>query len=119
VSVEWISDFFFSFIGGFARIFIAVFVLWMIGIVLLLLKELFSSDDFEFRPYIQKIGRILLLAFQVSSFGSVPVGILMLFQEEPDYLINSMIIVDGIILSFLYFYVRKKIGSQSAVDRKK
>lgn len=117
--MEWLSEFFSAFLGGFARIFIAVFLLWMLGILILLVKELFTSGDFQFRSYIQHIGRILLLAFQVSSFGSIPFGVFMLFQEEPDYLIDSMIIVDGIILTILYFNLRKKIGSQRGADRSK
>jgi hypothetical protein len=113
VPVQWLSDFFFAFFAGFARIFIASFILWMIGIVGLLFMELFNNEEFQFRLYLQKIWKVLLISFQISAYGSVIVGLILLFKTE-EYLTYSLVTMDGIILSILYFSLRRRLGNMSS-----
>lgn len=108
--MEWLSDFFSAFLGGFVRIFIASFIIWMIGLVILLFRELFSNDEFLFRIYLQKVWKMLILAFQIASYGGVIVGPVLMFTSE-SYLMYSLLTIDAILLSILYFKLRQKIGN--------
>ncbi|WP_028776500.1 hypothetical protein [Shimazuella kribbensis] len=116
--MQWLSDFFFAFFGGFARIFIASFLLWMIGVVVLLFMELFNNEEFQFRVYLQKIWKVLLISFQIAGYGSIIVGPIMMFQSE-EYLTYSLVTIDGIILSVLYFNLRRRLGSFGTKNTKK
>lgn len=107
--MEWLSDFVFAFFGGFARIFIGFFILWMIGIIGLLFMELFNNEEFQFRVYLNKIGKVLLISFQIAIFGSVVIGPILLFKTE-EYLTYTLVTIDGILLSILYFFLRRRLG---------
>jgi hypothetical protein len=111
--VQWLSDFFSAFLGGFARIFIASFILWMIGVVGLLFRELFNNEEFQFRVYLQKLWKVLWVSFQIAGYGSVVVGIIFLFQTD-EYLTYSLVTIDGILLSVLYFSLRKRLGKSGS-----
>lgn len=111
--MQWLSDFIFAFLGGFARIFIASFLLWMIGIVVLLFMELFNNEEFQFRIYLQKLWKVLWISFQIAGYGSVVVGIILLFQTE-EYLTYSLVTIDGILLSILYFNLRRRLGNSDS-----
>ncbi|MXQ54363.1 hypothetical protein [Shimazuella alba] len=116
--MQWLSDFLFAFIGGFARIFIASFFLWMVGVVGLLFMELFNNAEFVFKAYLQKVWRILILSFQIAGYGSVVVGLILMFMTK-EYLTNSLITIDGILLSILYFNLRRRLGSMDGTKKDK
>ncbi|MCH5583628.1 hypothetical protein MK805_01405 [Shimazuella sp. AN120528] len=108
--MEWLSNFFYAFIGGFARIFITSFILWMIGIVGLLFMELFNNEEFQFRLYLQKVWKVLLISFQIAVYGSVVVGLVLLFKTK-EYLTYTLVTIDGILLSILYISLRRRLGN--------
>ena len=116
--MQWLSDFISAFIGGFARIFIASFIFWMLGVVVLLFMELFSNEEFHFRVYLQKIWKVLILSFQISAYGSIVVGPILMFMNK-EYLTYSLVTIDGILLSILYFKLRRRIGNVSTNDKNK
>jgi hypothetical protein len=110
--VQWLYDFFFAFIGGFSRIFIATFIIWMIGLIVLLFRELFSSDEFTFQVYLQKVWKMLVLAFQLSAYGSIIIGPILMYTSE-SYLTYALLTVDAILLSLLYYNLRQRIGTMN------
>lgn len=109
--MEWLQDFFTAFIGGFARIFITSFILWMVGLIVLLFRELFSSDEFSFQKYLRKIWKVLLFSFELSAYGGIVVGLILAFTSE-QILTYSLVTVDAIILSLIYFNLRRRISNK-------
>lgn len=107
--MEFISAFF----GGFARIFLFSLVFWMIGLIILLFREMFNTSRFDIRKYLYTLWRMTLLVFEIVGYGAVVVGIVMLFSSE-EKLTYGMVTFDALLLSALYLYLRFKAGGWSA-----
>lgn len=97
--------------GGFARIFIFSFVVWMIGLIVLLFRELFNNEEFQFQKYLQKIWKVFLFAFEWSAYGGILVGPLLMISSK-SYLTYGMVTIDSILLSLLYYNLRRRIGGK-------
>ncbi len=109
--MEWFQDFFSALIGGFARIFIASFILWMVGLIVLLFRELFNSDEFSFQKYLRKIWKVLLFSFELSAYGGIVVGLFLAITSE-QVLTYSLVTADAVILSLIYFNFRRRNGNK-------
>jgi hypothetical protein len=109
--VEWFQDFFSAFIGGFARIFISSFIIWMVGLIVLLFRELFSSEDFSFQKYLRKIWKVLLFSFEWCAYGAIVVGLILMYSADK-YLTYLMVSVDAVILVLIYFNLRRRTRSK-------
>lgn len=103
--MEFVSAFF----GGFARIFLFSLIFWMIGLIILLFREMFNTRRFDIREYLYTVWRMTLLIFEIVGYGAVIVGIVMLFISE-DKLTYGMITFDALLLSAIYLYIRFKFG---------
>lgn len=107
--MEGLQEGFSAFISGFARIFFVSIVIWMIGLVVILFKEMFRAGDFHLRDYLHRVWKILLASFEFTAYGAVVVGpILMMRAEEEGRLTYSMLTVAAVILSIIYLYIRKQ-----------
>jgi hypothetical protein len=109
--VEALQEGFSAFISGFARVFLVSIVIWMIGLVVILFKEMFHSRELNLRDYLQKVWKMLLASFEFTAYGAVVVGpILFLRAEEEERLTYGMLTVAAVILSIIYLYIRKQTG---------
>ncbi|MBA4492973.1 hypothetical protein ACFO25_08210 [Paenactinomyces guangxiensis] len=111
--MEAIQEGFSAFIGGFARIFFISLILWMIGLLVLLFREMFSPGEFVIREYFKKVWKMLLFSFEIAAYGAVVVGPILMFTTEDQFLVYIMVTIDAVILSAIYLYVRKQTGGFS------
>lgn len=112
------EEVFTNFIGGFARIFFVSFIVWMIGLVVLLFRELFNQNDFSFKDYLYKVWKLFILSFEFCGYGGIIVGAILLIITE-DYLVYSMVTIAATILSIIYFTIRRRTGGFSKDQLKK
>jgi len=98
--------------GGFVRIFLVSLILWMLGLLVLLFREIFNAGQFDIRDYFYKVWRLSLLIFEVVGYGAVIVGPIMMFRTE-EYLTYGMMTLDAVLLSLVYLYLRRSTGGWS------
>jgi hypothetical protein len=107
--VEWIQDGFSAFIEGFVRLFFVSVIVWMVGLIVLLFREMFHSGEFVVKEYMYKVWKMLLSCLEWVAYAGVFVSpIMMMFTKK--YLIYSMVTIDAILLSILYLTIRKRTG---------
>jgi hypothetical protein len=110
--LEWLAEGFAAFYRGFGMIFVTALVLWMAGLIFLLFRELFSSIQFVFKDYIQRVWKMLLICGEFTPYGFVIVGPILTFVTK-NYLAYIMLTIDAILLSFLFYYLRKRLKGSS------
>ncbi|MFC7441365.1 hypothetical protein [Laceyella putida] len=109
--MEGLQEGFSAFISGFARIFLVSIIIWMVGLVVILFREMFQAGEFHLRDYLHKVWKMLLTSFEFTAYGAVIVGpIMMMRAEEEGRLTYSMLTVAAVILSVIYLYIRKQTG---------
>jgi hypothetical protein len=107
--VEGFQDGFMTFIMGFSHVFMVSVIVWMIGLLVLLFKEMFNTAYFNIRDYLYKVWKMLLLSFEWTAYiGVVVAPLIMLFTK--DYAKYGMMTIASIILSVVYLYIRKQTG---------
>ncbi|WP_044642253.1 hypothetical protein [Risungbinella massiliensis] len=111
--MDWLSEAFSAFLRGFAMIFLTSLVLWMAGLLFLLFRELFSSINFVLKAYLQRVWRMLILCFEYTPYGFVLVGPILLFITK-EYLVYSFLTIDAVILTILFFMLRKRLKPNSS-----
>lgn len=105
--IDWIGEAFKAFIGGFARLFLTSLLIWMISLVFLLFRELFTPGDLNFKEYFLKVWKFFKLSFEVVAYGALVVAPILIYLSE-ETLIYSMVWVASFILSFVFLYIRKQ-----------
>lgn len=111
-TIDVISEGIRAFIGGFARIFLISLLIWMILLVILLFRELFTPGDLDFKEYFKKVWKMLKLAFEGVAYAAVFVAPILIYRSEEDKLTNSMVWVASILLSITFLFLRRRSKSQ-------
>lgn len=106
-SVSIISEFFQNLLAGFARLIITSLVIWMIGLIILLFNELFSTEDFKIKVYLGRVWRLLRRTFEWTAYLGVFAGLIMAKVTEETYA-YIMMSVSALILSIFYLSIRKQ-----------
>lgn len=109
--MEWLEEGFSSLISGFAWMAIFVIIFWVVLILILMFRELFSPDDrIQLREYLSRVWRRLLISYEVVSYGGlIVIPILMIFTEE-GFSTYWMMLVASIVFSAADLYVRRYAG---------
>lgn len=121
-AIDWIGEAFKAFIGGFARLFLTSLLIWMISLVFLLFRELFTPGDLDFKEYFLKVWKFFKLSFEVVAYGALIVAPILIYTSK-ETLVYSMVWVASFLLSFLFLYIRKQTngfkrrGSQVRYNR--
>jgi hypothetical protein len=110
--VEGLQEGFSAFIMGFFRIFVVSVIIWMIGLIVLLFREMFSAHDFNIREYLYKVWKMLLASFEWTAYVAVVVAPIIMIVSK-NYLTYGMVTLAAIILSVIYLYIRKQTGGFS------
>lgn len=103
------EEFFRELIGGFARVIVAALIVWMIFLIVLLFKELFSPGKLDFKEYLYRVWRMLLFSFEITAYGGLIVGPILMFKTER-YLTYSLVFVVALLFSALAITIRRKVG---------
>lgn len=103
------ENFFGELVGGFARVIVAALIIWMICLLVLLFKELFSPGKLDFKAYLYKVWRSLLFSFEITAYGGLLVGPYMMFKTEK-YLTYAMVFVVALLFSALAITIRRQTG---------
>ncbi|GGE13036.1 hypothetical protein GCM10011571_13020 [Marinithermofilum abyssi] len=99
------SQFFTELLAGFARIVVSGFVLWMVLVVGLLFKELFSPGDVNLRSYLLRVWSLFLNSFEMASYGWVLWSFYRLNSTDAD-LQYGISLTLSIIASVYFLYLR-------------
>lgn len=105
--IDWIGEAFKAFIGGFARLFLASLLLWMVSLVFLLFRELFRPGDLNFKEYFKDVWKFFKLSFEVVAYGALVIAPILIFRSD-DTMTYGMVWVASMILSFVFLYIRKQ-----------
>lgn len=106
-AIDWIGEAFKAFIGGFARLFLTSLVLWMISLVFLLFRELFTPGDLDFKEYFSNVWKFFKLSFEGVAYGALVVAPVLIYLTE-ETMIYSMVWIASFLLSFVFLYIRKQ-----------
>ncbi|MFD1425374.1 putative membrane protein [Kroppenstedtia sanguinis] len=105
------GDFFTELVAAFATLVVFGFVIWMVLIVIMFFKELFTPGDIQVRDYLYRVWKRFLFSFEVTAYGGiVVVPYLMNKAEEDDVTRYMMMLILAILFSALFLYIRFKIG---------
>lgn len=109
--MDWLEELFSRLISGFAWMAIFIIIFWIVLILVLMFRELFSPDDrFQFREYMSRVWRRLLISYEAVSYGGlIVIPILMLLAEE-GFRTYGMVLVASIAFSAAGLYVRRHAG---------
>lgn len=107
--MESFQEGFTSFITGFSIILLIAVVIWMIGLVVLLFRELFSPTRLDLRDYLYKVLRMLIVSVECTIYGTVVIAPIMMYVTE-EYLRYGMITVAAVILTVISLYIRRQTG---------
>jgi hypothetical protein len=105
--MEWIQDSFSALIGGFVRLFFVSILVWMMGLIVLLWREMFRSGKFMVRRYLYQVWKMYYFSLEwVAYLGVFVAPFCMLWTKQ--YLIYAMMMVDSLLLSVLYLLLRQR-----------
>ncbi|SFX45946.1 hypothetical protein SAMN04487866_10890 [Thermoactinomyces sp. DSM 45891] len=105
--MSMITDFFQNLLAGFAWIIIFSLVVWMGGLVVLLIMELFSPNELFIKEYLWKVWKMFRTIFEWSSYGGIIAGLVMT-QTTDEVYSNVMISLAAVILSVFHLSWRKQ-----------
>jgi hypothetical protein len=107
--VEAFQEGFSAFVMGFARIFLISLIIWMVGLVVLLFREMFSGGELVLREYLYKVWKLLLTSFEWVSYLAVLAGPVLILTtgQKLEY---GMVTVAALILSAVWLTIRKQTG---------
>lgn len=118
-TLRWLSDVFTAFYQGFGIILVTAVVLWMAGLIFLLFRELFSSVQFVLKDYIQRVWNMLLICGEFTPYGFVLVGPLLAYFGDEEMLLNYiMLTIDAVLLSILFFTLRRRLKGNADTSQK-
>lgn len=100
-------DYLFLVISSFAKVFFVSFVVWMIALVVLMFRELFSPGELTLRAYLVKVTRALLLSFEFVAYSAVVILLIMTLVTR-NYVAYGISTAVAAFLSSIYLIVRKQ-----------
>ncbi|MBS7529973.1 hypothetical protein IC619_005605 [Hazenella sp. IB182353] len=108
--METIGEFLYSLLAGIGKLLLVAVIVWMIGLIILLFRELFRAGDLNIRTYLYKVWKMLLVCNEFIAYGSLIVGPIMAYRTEGDERLGYiMLSISGLILSGIYIYIRKRV----------
>lgn len=102
-----ITEFFQNLLSGFAWIIIFSLLVWMFGLIVLLIKELFTPKELIIKEYLKKVWKMFRTIFEWSSYGGIIAGLVMIKTSGEVYS-NVMLSIAAIILSVFHLSWRKQ-----------
>lgn len=108
--LDFIQTFFRELVAAFALLMVSGVVLWMVFVVIALFRELFRPADIHIRSYLYRIWRLLLLSFELVAYGGIFVAMFLLKSTEDEQLRFTLMLIQSILLSILFLYLRWKMG---------
>lgn len=109
--MESIKEGFSAFFLGFVTLFLASLGIWMLGLIVMLFRELFSARVFVIQDYLRRLWKLFVFSFEGIAYLSIVVAPLLLFVVDSYTLNIVMTWIAGIILSILYVYIRRQRGT--------
>lgn len=107
--MESFQEGFSSFITGFSIVLLVAVVVWMIGLVVLLFRELFSPSRLDIRDYLHKVWRMLIVSVECTIYGAVIIAPILMFVTK-EYMNYGMITIAAVILAVISLYIRSQTG---------
>ncbi|MDA8352905.1 MAG: hypothetical protein M0Z65_06880 [Firmicutes bacterium] len=104
------EDFFSNLVGGFARLVVGGFLIWMVFILFLFFKELFTPGDIQIRDYLYRAWKRFLFSFELSAYGGMIVAPIMMQKSEEEVAQYTVMMVLAILASALFLYIRYQSG---------
>ncbi|MGI6125484.1 MAG: hypothetical protein ACOYEF_00810 [Planifilum sp.] len=109
--MDWLEKWLSQIISGFAWMAIFIIIFWIILILILMFRELFTPDDrFHFREYLARVWRRLLISYEVISYGGLIVIPVLMSVAEEGVSTYWMMLVASIVFSAVDLYVRRYAG---------
>lgn len=109
--MNWLEEWFSRLISGFAWLAIFIILFWIGLVLILMFKELFSPDDrFQFREYMSRVWRRLLISYEAVSYGGLIVIPVLMLSAEEGVSTYGMVLFASIVLSVAGLYVRRHAG---------
>jgi hypothetical protein len=105
--VETIQEGISQFVSGFASLFVLSLGIWMFGLIVLLFREMFRSNELVLREYLQKVWKLLLLSFEIVAYGGVVVELFLILYSK-DKVSHVFTLLDALILSVVYLSIRRQ-----------
>jgi hypothetical protein len=105
---DFIETFFKELVAAFALLVVAGFIVWMAFVLIVFFRELFKPGDIQIRTYLYRVWRLLLLSFELVAYGGVIVAPFLLKSTEDQHLRYSLMLVEAILFSALFLYIRWK-----------
>ncbi len=109
--MESIKEGFSALFLGFITLFLISLGIWMLGIIVMLFRELFSARVFVIQDYLRRLWKLFVFSFEGIAYLSIVVSPLLLFVVENHTLNIVMTWIAGIVLSILYIYIRRQRGT--------
>lgn len=107
MTLSIITEFFQNLLAGFAWIIIFSLVVWMFGLIVMLIMELFSQRELIIKEYLWKAWKMFRTIFEWSSYGGIIAGLVMIKTSGEVYS-NVMMSIAAIILSVFHLSWRKQ-----------
>ncbi|PTX58257.1 hypothetical protein C8P63_1174 [Melghirimyces profundicolus] len=104
------EDFFSDLVGGFARLVVGGFLIWMVFIMLLFFRELFTPGDINVRDYLYRAWKRFLFSFELAAYGGVIVAPIMMQDSEDGVAQYTVMMILAILASALFLYIRYQSG---------
>lgn len=101
------EGFFAEFIKACATLLIIGLVMWMLFVVIMLFKELFTPGDIQIRTYLYRAWRLIIIAFEITFYGGTVVAAYLLVNGEKytGLYFGSMLVI-AIVISILLLKYR-------------
>ncbi|OYD08871.1 hypothetical protein [Paludifilum halophilum] len=107
--MEVFQDFFSELVGGFARLVTAGFIVWMIFIVFLFFRELFTPGDIRIRSYLYRVWKMFLFSFEITAYGGV-IAAPFLMNRSEEYLRYGVVMGLALLASAVFLKIRIATG---------
>jgi hypothetical protein len=105
--VESLQGSFSAFIGGFVRLFFISVMVWMVGLIVLLWREMFRPGKLMVREYMYQVWKTFYFSLEwVAYLGIFIAPLCMIWTKQ--YLIYAMMTIDSLLLSSLYLLLRQR-----------
>jgi hypothetical protein len=92
---------------AFANLLLVSLLLWMIGLVVLLFRELFVPGELSLRQYLYRVWKWFIYSFEVVAYGGMVIGLFMMLTKKPNE--DSFVLtIAAILLSSFFLHIRKR-----------
>lgn len=111
-------------VAGFAKIFLFSLVLWMLGLLWILVREVASDTPFSLREYLRRVFRVLIFSLTWGAYMSAPIAAVFLWYSFKGMeKINSIVLfIDACFWAYIIFHLHwmhrhrwQKYGSKRPV----